>query len=293
MLPLVLTTWEIFHCSRRRFTLPWGHAPEKKSRAAPSKAPLRTFGGTAMGHETELRQIECLNNRQIYRRLMRLIHDAKHQIFLVSPFIDPNPPMLAELVAAATRGVRVEIRFRDLETERYRRTRWFNALADVGVRFCEVPRLHSKIYVIDDRLIRSSMNLTRSSFHNNFENAQVFPMRRDPLFAALLDELTGIERRARPVSVLQPRLPFRDTRCPQGYCIHCARSIPLNPKRPYCPLDYYASLTTRAPVHQDWHCHQCGERTEASRAHPRCEACEASSSAPTAKILRWSIGRLP
>lgn len=244
-----------------------------------------------MGHDTELRQIECLSNRQIYRRLMQLIHAATHQLFLVSPAIDPNRPMLAELVAAANRGVRVEIRFRDLETEKYRRTRWFNALADVGVRFCEVPRLHSKIYVIDDRLIRSSMNLTRSSFHHNFENAQVFPMRRDPIFTALLDELTGIERRARPVSVLQPRLPFRDAGCPQGYCIHCARSIPLNPKRPYCPLDYYASLTTRAPVHQDWHCHQCGERTEASRAHPRCEACEASSPASTAKILRWAIGR--
>jgi hypothetical protein len=116
----------------------------------------------------ESTDVELVNDGGVFTELREFIEKADEDVLLVAPYIDPNDD-LVRVLKEATRRVGVEIWFRADKTDEYRGQPWFRDLTDEQVLFRSVKNLHAKLYLIDDRCIITSMNLTKSSWNNSRE----------------------------------------------------------------------------------------------------------------------------
>ncbi len=121
-----------------------------------------------------------------------LIESAKSRVVIHTPYMSPPPRFKEVLIAAAARGVTVQILTNSPETNdlfhafalaarhRYRR------LIEQGIQIFESPKetLHGKAIVVDDRLSAvGSHNFTRRSF---LHNGEVMVVTDDPRVAERL-----------------------------------------------------------------------------------------------------------
>ena len=116
-----------------------------------------------------------------------LIHAARGQLTITTPYFVPDEQILFALTAAARRGVattlilpaRVDSRFVAATCKSY-----YRDIIAAGVELYEYQRglLHAKTMVADRTVaLIGSANLDRRSFELNFENNILFS---DPAFAA-------------------------------------------------------------------------------------------------------------
>jgi cardiolipin synthase A/B len=102
---------------------------------------------------------------------------ARRRIFVATPYLAPNPAMLAALRGATYRGLDVRLlvpRLSDVPLATLAGRSYYPELLAAGVRVFEhLPGvLHSKLWVIDDDLsIVGSANLDSRSFRLNFESS--------------------------------------------------------------------------------------------------------------------------
>ncbi|WP_145205907.1 cardiolipin synthase [Sphingobium sp. B2] len=121
-----------------------------------------------------------------------IIAAAQTSMTITTPYFAPDPPLIGALVAAARRGVEVQIIFPRRNDSRIVGAisrAYYPILARAGVRIFEYGGglLHAKTIVVDDLLaLIGSSNMDRRSLDLNFENNILF---ESQLLAAQLHDL--------------------------------------------------------------------------------------------------------
>jgi cardiolipin synthase A/B len=118
-----------------------------------------------------------------------LIHSAREELVVTTPYFVPDEQLLFALTSAARRRVRTVMMFpkrNDNWIVAAASRSYYKDLIDAGAEIYEFRPglLHSKTMVVDDRVgLIGSANLDRRSFELNFENNILFD---DPAFAGEL-----------------------------------------------------------------------------------------------------------
>lgn len=225
---------------------------------------------------------QLLTDGAIYTKVRELIVDAKEELTIISPYIDPSSDFVRQIEEATdSRGVNARVVFRKDKAADYRGTDWFRRLADVGVSLTVIDRLHSKIYRNESATIVTSMNFYSSSGENSFETGVFFE--NDHKLSAQTDAyVKSLERHMESIpGFAKTKQKARDTnkssparsRAPAGHCIRCAGSIPLNSERPYCADDFETWRQYNNENFEDKYCHRCGRQHPATMRKPLCRDC--------------------
>jgi cardiolipin synthase len=116
-----------------------------------------------------------------------LIHSARHELIVTTPYFVPDEQLLFALTSAARRGVRTVMmipRRCDSRIVAATAESYYGDLINAGIELYEYRRglLHAKTMVVDGAIgLIGSANLDRRSFELNFENNILFA---DRAFAA-------------------------------------------------------------------------------------------------------------
>ncbi|WP_254912903.1 cardiolipin synthase [Novosphingobium sp. B 225] len=146
----------------------------------------------------------------------QLVHAARHELVVTTPYFVPDEQLLFALTSAARRGVRVVVilpRRNDSRIVAGASRSYYPALLEAGVELHEFRPglLHAKTMVADGKAgLIGSANLDRRSFELNFENNVLFA---DDGFAKALrarqDEWLAQSVRITPAMVADYSLPRR------------------------------------------------------------------------------------
>jgi cardiolipin synthase len=118
-----------------------------------------------------------------------LIHSARHELVVTTPYFVPDEQVLFALTSAARRGVDTILalpRHNDSMVVAATSRSYYADLIAAGVKLFEYHRglLHAKTMVVDNRVgLIGSANLDRRSFELHFENLLLFA---DEEFAAVI-----------------------------------------------------------------------------------------------------------
>jgi cardiolipin synthase len=116
-----------------------------------------------------------------------LIHSAREELVVTTPYFVPDEQLLYALLSAARRGVRLTLVFPKRNDSRFvagASRSYYSELLKAGARIFEFRPglLHAKTMVVDGAIaLVGSANLDRRSFELNFENNILFA---DPAFAS-------------------------------------------------------------------------------------------------------------
>tara|TARA_R110000850_G_scaffold245318_2_gene370206 strand:+ start:211 stop:903 length:693 start_codon:yes stop_codon:yes gene_type:complete len=110
---------------------------------------LKVFGTTKISYEIE-----------------QILHNAKHYLIIVSPYLKLNQRLKVRLSDAFKNVGDVYILYRENELKNQERI-WLNSFNNV--KLLSIKNLHSKIYVNEETVLISSMNLYEYSQINNHE----------------------------------------------------------------------------------------------------------------------------
>lgn len=123
--------------------------------------------------------------------IAEIIHSARHELVVTTPYFVPDEQLLYALVAAARRGVDTSLVFPRRNDSRFvagASRSYYSDLVKAGARIFEFRPglLHAKTMVVDRKIgLIGSANLDRRSFELNFENNILFS---DPAFADTIRE---------------------------------------------------------------------------------------------------------
>ncbi|WP_372392515.1 cardiolipin synthase [Xanthomonas sp. NCPPB 3582] len=156
----------------------------------------------------------------IHRLMVAAIHEAKHRVWLVTPYFVPGEAARMALTSAALGGLDVRLlvpRVSDSRLVTYAARSYFDELLEAGVRIYEYgPRmLHTKALLADDEVcIVGSANFDSRSFRLNFELSMLF---RDQALAAELAGMIGTDlQHAQEVLFVRLR-PLWRSRLPEAF----------------------------------------------------------------------------
>jgi phosphatidylserine/phosphatidylglycerophosphate/cardiolipin synthase-like enzyme len=149
-----------------------------------------------------------------------------------------------------------------------------------GVKLYLVEGLHAKIYLNENMVVVSSMNLTESSSRNSFEIA---------IIASEPEPSMSIRRYVREVlmkmGTLVPQAEvqtapvapaptdYAASQSVTGHCIRCGRNLYLEPRKPLCEDCYRSWAEWGNESYQEHFCHVCGSISDVTYARPLCRAC--------------------
>ncbi len=103
---------------------------------------------------------------QVAPGILQIIHEAKETVIVVSPYLRLWDDAKKAIRAAKKRKVNVTLILREDEAERQTVSLDIDWLDSNKVNYIRVPNLHAKIYLNEDSVLLSSMNLTNSSLEN-------------------------------------------------------------------------------------------------------------------------------
>ncbi|WDU55128.1 cardiolipin synthase [Taylorella equigenitalis] len=111
----------------------------------------------------------------IMRAMMTAIHQARHHIYLITPYFVPDEAAIEGLTSAALRGVKVHIlvpEMSDFKWVTLATRSWFDELYKAGVviHLYKPSMIHTKMLVVDEDIsFLGSANFDNRSFYINFE----------------------------------------------------------------------------------------------------------------------------
>ena len=120
-----------------------------------------------------------MRNSTIYEVLVTAIFNAQRRLRIVSPYFIPDPAVQLALVAAAKRGIEVEIivpERLDSRLAQFASQSSYRELLRAGVRLSRYRGglLHTKLVLVDDEIaLFGTLNIDVRSFHLNLELTMV------------------------------------------------------------------------------------------------------------------------
>ena len=103
---------------------------------------------------------------QVAQGILQVIHEAKESVILVSPFLKLWDDAKKAIRAARKRKVAVSFILREDEADKLSGHPDVSWLRSNKVACVTVPNLHAKVYINEDTVLLSSMNLTDYSIGN-------------------------------------------------------------------------------------------------------------------------------
>lgn len=210
---------------------------------------------------------------EVTSKVLGIIRGAKTSLVVVTPFVELWGHAEDALKLAVKKGVQVKALVRD--EEKVTSGEGVARLVAYGVHVLTVERLHAKIYLNDDTVLVSSMNLTKYSTENSKEIAVVIrdPQEAQQVRAYVTETLIPLARPlgAPPAQPVGQRVPGGKVGI--GLCIRCGTHFGFDPNRPLCPACYAAWSQWGNPDYPEHVCHSCGVPSPVSYAKPLCGRC--------------------
>lgn len=218
-------------------------------------------------------------DEQIGQTVLSVLHTAKKEVVLVSPWIKLWGHAQGAIRQARTNGIRVLCLVR--EGDGGAKKDDVQDLLDLGADVRTVSDLHAKIYLNETLTVISSMNFHNHSVANSHEIAVVI---RDPASQKAVRDY--VHDRLLPIAH-----PWTDVRGPAsrapagqpgrqsglgalGTCVRCGRKIGLDPSRPLCDPCYERWAEWQDADYPENYCHACGTVGQpVSYARPLCRKC--------------------
>lgn len=281
--------------------VPWWQSPR----------PPRTLGPAGRERRLELSlDYTLLNSAEVFSRLVKLIREARREVWLVSPYttLGGDDVVGGAIREALKRRVEVNLVFRLDSGDRLNNTILSNksiaGLIGAGLRVWVAAGVHAKLYWSDAGVLLTSANLLGASledvvevglwsserthvaearrfYEQNIAPRLVSPSEMEDLLAgrAALDRSTG---EVIPLDDLEEEEDEEEEdeeddedegEEDEGFCIRCRESIALDPEKPYCLRDYRVWARYKDGDYEDAFCHACGTDYPATLNKPLCRTC--------------------
>ena len=140
----------------------------------------------------------------LWERLLRMVDEARNSIDVVTPYLIPDPDLLAALCLAARNGRRVRVivpRRSDHRLTDFARRPALRALAEAGaeIRLYAPGVLHTKLVLVDgEQALIGSANIDMRSLFLNYEIGVL--VSRSPACAEIAAHVDGLARESREAS---------------------------------------------------------------------------------------------
>lgn len=238
--------------------------------------------------------VKIIANHKISPEIIDLISEARKQVDLVTPFVQPWGHLQSEISAACERGVIVNLYFRKELREKYTET--LNEFRRMGVEIHAVDHLHAKVYRSESMGIVSSMNLYQYSTENSEEIALVstdrdFLRELDDFMEKLNNKASNITMSLLGAKAAQKvGGAFKSVVGMVGkaianklegpaFCIRCKAEVKYDPTKPLCAkcLKSWSKYGDKNYVEK--YCHSCGTANKGSVGRPVCLRCYKKSTA--------------
>ena len=178
-------------------------------------------------------------DEEVTPQILSVIRNAQKYIIIVTPYIDLWGHAIEALVLATKKGVNITVVVRlepGIETNES-----VKGLTQAKIKVLVAPYLHAKLYINEETIVVSSMNLLKSSMQNSLEIALVIQDQeaKQRIRAYVNDTLMPL---ATPLSKESNEPNYQSHSGPQtqpskqiiGNCIRCGHPIALKPARPLC-----------------------------------------------------------
>lgn len=109
-------------------------------------------------------KVKLLDRKESVKEIKKLIYYAKKELILISPYVDISIDYMEEIICC--RAKEKALIFRDNQF-----IKDYSFLKENDFRLFKVKDLHSKVYLNENWVIFSSMNLYNYSMENNFETS--------------------------------------------------------------------------------------------------------------------------
>ncbi len=212
--------------------------------------------------------------------IVRIVSEAQKQVIMVTPYLKLWRHIQNEIEKAIKRNVSVRFLVRDqADIVSGEDVAW---LCSHGVKVQAVEGLHAKVYLNENTVVLSSMNVTEASTTRSLEVG--FTIRdkvdeqkiRDYVLKSLLEVSRPLNLKPQAQATVWAQSPPAQPsqlRHTNAVCIRCHQPIPFNPDRPLCPACYGKWADYSNPDYEEKFCHMCGRDAETSYAKPLCRSC--------------------
>ena len=198
---------------------------------------------------------------QLKENLDRLIDEANEYLYLISPYLNLGNVLTESILKAMAKGVQVVLVHHTRQFDKPETLPSLQRLNSAGCKIFHHPNLHAKIYMNEDEVIITSLNLVAGSFENSLESGYITSLKEShrTTLKYIRDQILN--------SDLVQESDISDAVLNKGYCIRTKARIPLNPDRPIEHDEYFSSGKKK----NGKYCHYCGEEAGTSVAQPFCD----------------------
>jgi phosphatidylserine/phosphatidylglycerophosphate/cardiolipin synthase-like enzyme len=202
---------------------------------------------------------------EVLPQILLIVRDASQLVTFVTPYVRLWGHLHDAIDEAMSREVAITFVVRAGERNNSEDLEW---LREHGVKVCEVPHLHAKIYLNEKMVMVSSMNITEKSTTNSLEFAMIVRSEDD---AKKLRDYAA--RLTRKVNAPPPARPTKQQTEQKAICIRHGGEMDFNTARPLCPKCYLEWAKYKNELYEEKYCHSCGKRTKTTYARPLCRDC--------------------
>jgi hypothetical protein len=231
---------------------------------------------------------QILNTENISLSIDDIIHGAKRNIVLISPYVDPRPSVFQKLLDASDNNKQITLVCDVPKLKPEVRSRLS------GIRNLEIlsaDNVHAKCYFNEEKIIITSLNLLSASEAKNKELGVLFEKASSPdIFSKAYNEAIEIVWNARngKSALRQNRtngfvrskyrtgfyLYFSKLPAEKAFCIRCANSLPgLDGNYPLCDYCFISWAQTYNYDVKEKYCHWCGKAHATTKNKPLCAEC--------------------
>lgn len=248
---------------------------------------------------------EFLTTHATAYNIENIILNAKHELILVSPYLQLSRTFFDRLKDADEKGIETVLIYGKDQLQLGERSQ-LGKLKNLSLFFCE--NLHAKCYLNEDQMVITSMNMYEFSEKNNREMGVLIKRRDDAdVFDAALREVQSIQKASvkeedkslkqteqptrtptrdrKPIPVPNAGKPNLSTILKEtlstilssekrdAFCIRCRDRLPFNPDYPLCDKCYSGWAEYNNPNYREHYCHLCGKQRKTTKAKPLCTSC--------------------
>lgn len=217
-------------------------------------------------------------DQEVAPQVLSIIDEARKYVIMVTPYLGLWGHVRYAIERALKRNVEIKFFLRsDFEVLGGDDVQWLSAK---GVEIQTVERLHAKIFLNEQNILVTSMNLVSSSSQNSLEVGIVIT---DPREQQILRHYVSESLQAMSIPIgdlIQSQTPKYSASnraysigTMAGHCIRCGRPVELDMNRPLCEVCYDEWAEWQNADYPERICHICGEPSAVSYARPLCAIC--------------------
>ncbi len=196
--------------------------------------------------------------------VQEVVTSANSWVTFVTPYVGLWGHLRNALEECVSRGVGISFVVRAGEEKQVPETIW---LREHGIHVYEVDNLHAKIYLNEESVVVSSMNIYGSSTINSLDYAVVIRNEKDA--EQVRDYVTRLTARASGSKSTKAKLQVVRS----GYCIRDGVRVSFDTERPLCSKCYATWMKYENVEYGENYCHLCGQPRATTYARPLCTEC--------------------